>query len=68
MTKMAHNCVDSIFKTTNSIGTIPFVIELSYINKALVTNYVLSEDQSYPLEIDQPNCPGKPEHIFTIMK
>ncbi|RUR20319.1 hypothetical protein ELY21_02030 [Legionella sp. km535] len=55
------------FSTTKSLGTIPNVIELSYINKALVTNYNLSEDQSHPRKIDQPNNPNKPDAAFTII-
>lgn len=61
-------CTETGFKTINSIGIIPNVIELSYINKALVTDYTLSGDQSHPLKIDQPNIQGKPDAVFTIMK
>jgi hypothetical protein len=62
-----NNCTDLGFSTPNSTGIIPGVIELSYINKALVTSYSLSEDQSHPLMIDQPNCQGKPDSVFTII-
>ncbi|APF04643.1 hypothetical protein D7216_08110 [Legionella pneumophila] len=55
------------FSTTKSLGTIPNVIELSYINKALVKNYNLSENQSHPLKIDQPNNPNRPDAAFTII-
>lgn len=60
-------CVHSGFATVNSIGVIPNVIELSYINRSLVTHVELSADQSHPLDIDQPNIQGAPEATFKIL-
>lgn len=60
-------CINSGFSTTNSIGVIPSVIELSYINKSLVTNFVLSKNQFHPLKIDQPNIESAPEAVFEIL-
>lgn len=61
-----NNC-KSRFETSNSIGQIPSVIELSYINKSLVTYFTLSEDQSHPLDIDQPNIRYWPDVKFKII-
>jgi hypothetical protein len=59
-------CVSSGFTTSNSIGKIPGVIELSYINKKLVQGFKISANQSHPLKIDQPNLKDWPDAIFTI--
>ncbi len=60
-------CVNTGFLTSSSVGVIPNVIELSYINKSLVMRYVLSVDQSHPQKIDQPNILGWPDANFKII-
>lgn len=60
-------CVKSGFSTLNSIGVIPDVIELTYINKNLVDKYMLSPDQSHPTSLDMPNRSDQPEAIFNIL-
>ena len=55
------------FSTTKSLGVIPNVLELSYVNKTLVKNYNLSTVQSHPLAIDQPNNREAPDAFFTVM-
>ena len=42
------------------------VLELSYINKNLVTKAKILHNQNYPKEIDQPNDPAVPDTKFTI--
>ncbi|XVN41881.1 MAG: FkbM family methyltransferase [Rickettsia endosymbiont of Argas persicus] len=53
--------------TSNVIGNLPRVIELTYINKSLVTNYHLSKDQSHPTPLDSPDNPLKPDCKFEII-
>ena len=60
-------CVKQGFTTLNARGIIPPVIELSYINKALTTNFVLSGNQKHPTSLDQPNIKGTPEASFEII-
>jgi len=60
-------CLDSWISTTNSIGKIPTVIELTYINKALVTKYHLAENQAHPTAIDMPNILNKPDTQFEVL-
>lgn len=55
------------FSTPNSIGIIPHVIELSYINKALITKHHVAAVQRFPLAIDQPNTPHIPDAAFEIV-
>jgi hypothetical protein len=61
-----NNC-GSYFTTKNSIGSIPKVLELTYIHKSLVTNYHLSKNQSHPLEIDMPNNPNQKDCEFEVL-
>ncbi len=60
-------CENSSFYTTNSIGKIPIVIELTYINKALLTKYHLAENQAHPTAIDMPNDLNKPDAQFEVL-
>lgn len=60
-------CISTGFSTSNSIGIIPNVIELSYINKNLVTNYKVSENQSHPTPMDQQNVEAKADAVFEIL-
>lgn len=46
-----NNCTDT-FTTRNSIGNIPKALELTFINKALVSTFHLAKDQKHPQPID----------------
>jgi hypothetical protein len=63
----ANNCALSTFKTKYSNGDVSRVLELTFINKNLVTNAVLSENQSYPLPADMENCHTYPLTKFEII-
>lgn len=62
-----NNCCKPSFTTINSLGAIPDVLELSFINKFLTTNATLSENQSHPLKIDQPNVLDRPDVHFKVL-
>ncbi len=62
-----NNCVDR-FVTRNSIGYIPRVLELTYINKNLLTSYALKGTQDHPTLLDMSNVPGYPDAEFTILE
>lgn len=64
----ANNCSLVTFQTKYSKGNIPRVLELTFINKNLVTNAVIAENQSYPLSSDMENCPTYPLTKFEILK
>lgn len=67
----ANSCVkakEATFITSNAFGRIPAVIELSYVNKNLVKNYTIAEDQSHPTKLDMPNSPDMEEHVFEILR
>ncbi|AVP87425.1 hypothetical protein phytr_4760 [Candidatus Phycorickettsia trachydisci] len=51
----------------NSLGPIPTVLELTYINKSLVTNYHIAANQSHPTLIDAPNDPTRKDVYFEIL-
>ena len=55
------------FTTVNSEGEIPRLIELSYINKSLISNYQISADQSHPSIIDMPVIKELPDSKFKIL-
>jgi len=50
-----NNCCSKRFTTKYSSGEIPRVLEITFINKSLVTRAVLSEHKKYPLPIDMKN-------------
>jgi hypothetical protein len=52
------------FSSKKSTGNIPGTLELTYINKTLVSEYHLSDDQSYPTAIDMPDNPNRPRCRF----
>ncbi len=62
----ANNCCYSTFSTKYSKGDIARVLELTFINKALVTKYELSKNQSHPTALDSPNCPNDKDPEFGI--
>ena len=55
------------FTTKNSIGNIPRNLELTYINKNLVTNYHLAKNQSHTTYMDMPNKPNVKDAEFEIL-
>jgi len=62
-----NNCgADPSFIADNLIGSFSTAVELTYINKALTTDYHLAENQSHPLPIDMPNCTGSPDLRFDV--
>lgn len=61
-----NNYTRHYFSSKNATGRIPQVLELTYINRALVTEYRLSTNQSHPLPIDTPNNPKAKDVAFTI--
>jgi len=58
-----NNCCSC--KLTNKFP-VPVVIELTYINKNLVSSYKFSKNQKHPLPIDQPNIKNKKDCVFDI--
>jgi hypothetical protein len=55
------------FKTKNiSKGNIGSVIELTYINKSLVSKATKISDMDFPTALDQPNCITCEEHIYSM--
>lgn len=61
-------CLSTGFYTANAVGKVPSVVELTYINKKLVAEYELSKNSSYPLKIDMPNIPNRPDASFKILR
>lgn len=49
-----------------SSDRLPVLLELTYINKDLVTSAVISEDQSHPSKYDMPNCNHYSELKFNL--
>ncbi len=61
-----NNCMSSCIETSNCIGYIPRVLELTYIHKNLVDHYELSLNQSHPTPLDMPNHKDLPDAQFTV--
>jgi hypothetical protein len=62
----ANNCCDKAFTVKNVNGTLPKVLELSFINKSLITHSQKSAEQSYPKPMDMVNCPNSKDYVFKI--
>lgn len=63
-----NNIIDYLtFVTKNSKGKLTKSLELTYINKSLVLKYEIPKIQSYPLPIDMPSDPSKPDVKFEIL-
>ncbi len=61
-----NDCSTRFFATNNSEGAIPRLLELTYINKSLVSGYNISTDQKHPTNLDISNCPANVNE-FTIL-
>ena len=59
--------IEHYFTSQKSIGRIPLVLELTYINKNLVHSYQLSKNQKHPTELDQANCLDHADYQFEIL-
>jgi len=46
--------------------TLPMVMELTYINKNLVSDYKIINNKKFPLPIDEPNCMKNKECTFEV--
>lgn len=63
----ANNACGGGFSTKNVSGKIRYMLELTYINKNLVTQFEISKNQKHPQPIDRPNVPTLPEADFEII-
>lgn len=55
------------FKTKYAKNVVPTVLELTYINKKLLSSYKISKNQKHPHPIDQRDCINIPECEFEII-
>lgn len=62
----ANNSGGKPFRTPNLDGTLPRVLELSYINNNLIEKFEISENQKFPKEIDMVNVPSLNDYNFEI--
>lgn len=63
-----NNCCRDVFRTSHSTGDISRVLELTYINRALVERAELASDQTHPQAIDMINCQSYPDITFSILE
>ena len=59
-------CLD-FMRTDNVVGKVPLALELSFINKNLLTDYRLAPDHSHPSPLDMPNNKHAPELEFQLL-
>lgn len=59
-------CLKS-FTSTYAAGSIPCVLELSYVNRNLVQSYTVAADQSHPTPLDMPNNASVSDCTFTLI-
>ncbi len=62
-----NNSSHSYFHTKCSIHPLPILMELTYINKNLLSFYEISKNQRHPQLIDQQSCTSLPECEFEII-
>ena len=53
--------------TAKVIGNVPGVLKLTFINKNLVSNSSVSENQSHPTGIDVPDCSNLSDAAFIVI-
>jgi hypothetical protein len=63
----ANNCAWQKFTAKNVRGNILKVLQLSYVNKNLVDNAKISDDQKHPSNLDTPNNKRQKEIEFEIL-
>lgn len=68
----SNNCATYNYKllysAANLKGIIPSVLELSFINKSLITKYEISNNQSHPTELDMPCNRNKDDIKFEVLR
>ncbi len=62
-----NNCSPYYFTSKSSNGELPNILELSFINKSLIDNYHVLENQKHPTELDMPNNSRKKDIAFEIV-
>ena len=62
-----NGCATKFFSSPHAIGLVPRWLELTYINKSLVSKYNISENQTYPTSLDMSQCPNAEVNEFTIL-
>lgn len=63
----ANNCCLEAFVAPNADGFVSKVLELTYVNKRLISKYELHENQSHPTSLDFPNTSGIGDYKFTLI-
>ena len=61
-----NNAGGARFSTQGVSGKIPYLIELTYINRNLITGFEVLANQKHPQAIDMINVPSMPEAEFEI--
>ncbi len=62
-----NNCTDANMSSSNALGKFSGVMELSYINKSLVSGRQVAKNQFHPTPLDMPNCKDSPLMRFEII-
>lgn len=63
----ANNACGGGFFSNQAKGKIRYMLELTYINKNLVTHFEVSKNQKHPQPLDMPNIPSRPDVEFEIL-
>jgi hypothetical protein len=61
-----NNACGSGFSTKDVRGKVRYMLELTYINKNLVTTFELSKNQKHPTSLDMPNISSRPDAEFEV--
>ena len=62
-----NNYEKEFFTTKFSKGKVPKTLELTFVNKRLLTSYRMAEKQVFPSLLDMPNSPKRPDLAFEII-
>lgn len=60
------NCTER-FSSSNAKGKMTYTMELTFINKNLVDEYKISDNQKHPTSLDAPICPKMKEAVVEII-
>lgn len=59
--------VNICFLQKNLKNKAPRALELTYINRNIIDEYEVSNNQKHPTSLDRPNNPNLPDYEFKVL-
>ena len=62
-----NNFCEHMFSAKNLKNKAPRALELTYINRNIIDEYEVSNNQKHPTSLDRPNNPNLPDYEFEVL-